>query len=131
MRACECIICDNRPLSLCHEPPNDRLGFNAQSWGFSFSSSISSYPHLDSISSHTARTSRSLKKRIETFCILLSLEFIYDFSLLLNQLFQSLDGKFIARELIYQLSQFACSHSHVVVDLLVAYGVFLAEGKGG
>lgn len=23
MRACECIICDNRPLSLCHEPPND------------------------------------------------------------------------------------------------------------
>ena len=23
MRACECILCDNRPLSLCHEPPND------------------------------------------------------------------------------------------------------------
>lgn len=23
MRACECIICDNRPLLLCHEPPND------------------------------------------------------------------------------------------------------------
>ena len=23
MRACECFICDNRPLSLCHEPPND------------------------------------------------------------------------------------------------------------
>ena len=23
MRACESIICDNRPLSLCHEPPND------------------------------------------------------------------------------------------------------------
>ena len=23
MRTCECIICDNRPLSLCHEPPND------------------------------------------------------------------------------------------------------------
>ena len=22
MRACECIICDNRPLLLCHEPPN-------------------------------------------------------------------------------------------------------------
>ena len=22
MRACESIICDNRPLSLCHEPPN-------------------------------------------------------------------------------------------------------------
>ena len=22
MRACECIICDNRPLFLCHEPPN-------------------------------------------------------------------------------------------------------------
>ena len=25
MLACECIICDNRPLSLCHEPPNDQL----------------------------------------------------------------------------------------------------------
>ena len=23
MRACECIICHNRPLPLCHEPPND------------------------------------------------------------------------------------------------------------
>ena len=23
MRAYECIICDNRPLSLCHEPPKD------------------------------------------------------------------------------------------------------------
>ena len=22
MRTCESIICDNRPLSLCHEPPN-------------------------------------------------------------------------------------------------------------
>ena len=22
MCACECIICDNRPLFLCHEPPN-------------------------------------------------------------------------------------------------------------
>ena len=29
------------------------------------------------------------------------------------------------------LCQFAVSLSHVVVDLLVAYGVFLAEGKGG
>ena len=23
MHACECIICDNRPLFLCHEPHND------------------------------------------------------------------------------------------------------------
>ncbi|MCI6486023.1 MAG: hypothetical protein MSA20_07270, partial [Bacteroidales bacterium] len=23
MRACESIICDNRPLTLCHEPPKD------------------------------------------------------------------------------------------------------------
>ena len=44
---------------------------------------------------------------------------------------QSLDGKFIARELFHQLSQFAVSLSHVVVDLLVASVVFLAEGKGG
>ena len=54
-----------------------------------------------------------------------------DSNIFLYKFLQSPYRKLIACDLFYQLGEFAVSLSHVVVDLLVAYGVFLAEGKGG